>query len=84
MSGLVVKLLEITRGQWVYRNLRVYDEVADKLVTKRKEELQLEMEQQVKLGEGGLLLEDMFLADVNLSNLEHSFWQFERPVRQSG
>ena len=72
MTGLIVKLLEITHGQWIYRNLRVHDEVAGELVTKRKEELQLEIERQMELGEDGLLPEDMFLADVNLSSLEQS------------
>ena len=72
MAGLIVKLLEITHGQWIYRNLRVHDEVAGELVSKRKEELQLEIERQMELGEDGLLPEDMFLADVNLSSLEQS------------
>ena len=47
MSGLVVKLLEITHGHYIYRNLRVHDDVAGKLVTERKEELQLEIERQM-------------------------------------
>ena len=72
MTGFIVKLLEITHGQWIYRNLKVHDEVAGELVTKRKEELQLEIERQMELGEDGLLRADMFLADVNLSDLEHS------------
>ena len=41
-------------------------------MTKRKGELQLKIERQMELGEDGLLPEDMFLADVNLSNLEQS------------
>ena len=35
---LVIKLLEITHGQWLYRNVVVHDKTAGDLVTRRKEE----------------------------------------------
>ena len=72
MSGLVVKLIEITHGQWIYRNLQVHDAVTGELVTKKKEELQAEIEKQMELGNAGLLPKNKFLAEVNLQNLENS------------
>ena len=61
-----------THGQWIYRNMMVHDQIAGELITKKKEELQLEIEKQREMGNDGLLPEDKFLAAVNLSNLEHS------------
>src|SRR5210317_2207056 len=72
MSGLIIRLLEVTHGQWIYRNLVVHDKVTGTLITKRKEELQAEIEIQQDLGDQGLLEEDMFLAEVNLEDLESS------------
>ena len=43
---LVIRLLEITHGQWLYRNVMVHDKTAGDLVTRRKEEIQREMEEQ--------------------------------------
>jgi hypothetical protein len=68
--GLVTKLLEVTHSQWLYRNIQVHDKIAGTLVTLRKEELQLEIEQQQELGTAGLLDEDCHLAECNLGDLE--------------
>ncbi len=38
-SGLATRLLEITHGQWVYRNFIVHDLVSGTIATARKEEL---------------------------------------------
>ena len=38
-KGLVVKLMEVTHGQWLYRNVHVHDSIAGALATERKEEL---------------------------------------------
>ena len=46
--------------------------MAGELVTKRKEELQMEIEKQREMSKDNLLPEDKFLAEVNLSSLEHS------------
>ena len=62
---LVIRLLEITHGQWLYRN------VMD-LVTRRKEEIRREMEEQLVLGEEGLDEEDAFLLEINLDELDSS------------
>jgi hypothetical protein len=51
---LVIRLLEITHGQWLYRNVIVHDRTAGDLATKRKEEIRCALEDQLELGEGGL------------------------------
>ncbi len=70
--GLVTKLLEVTHGQWLYRNIQVHDKIAGTLVTLQKEELQLEIEQQQELGMVGLLDEDYHFAECSLRDLEGS------------
>ena len=72
ISELIVKLLEITHGQWIYRNLVVYDNITGLLHTHRMDELQIEIEKQQEIGAEGLLKEDPFLAEVNLEDLETS------------
>merc|ERR1712086_1023828 len=45
-KGLVMKLLEITHEQWLYRN-QVHDAISGLKAMERKEELQREIEHQV-------------------------------------
>ena len=71
-SGLVIKLLEVTHGQWLYRNVVVHDATAGTLVTQRKEEIQREIEDQQALGAQDLQEEDHYLLEVNLEDLETS------------
>jgi hypothetical protein len=51
---------------------QVHDRTQSTLATLQKEELQKEIEAQQKMGYGGLLEEDQYLAEVNLENLETS------------
>ena len=69
-TGLVIKLLEITHGQWLYRNIQVHDKVSGTLATLRKEEIQMEIEEQQALGSEGLMEEDCHLGECNLGDLE--------------
>ena len=69
-AGLVTRLLEITHGQWIYRNFVVHDHVSGTLATASKEQLMVEIEEQQELGDDGLLEEDKYLAEVNLDSLE--------------
>ncbi len=69
-SGLITWLLEITHGQWLYRNFMVRNPVSGTIATGKKEELLLEIECQCDLGNAGLLDEDKYLAEVNLGDLE--------------
>ena len=50
MTALIIKLLEITHGQWLYRNVMVHDSTTGTLITKRNEDIQLEIESQEELG----------------------------------
>ena len=68
--GLITKLLEITHGQWLYRNVHVHDKVTGTLATKRKEELKDAILDQLYIGEEGLAEEDKYLLEINLGDLE--------------
>ncbi len=70
--GLVTKLLEMTHGQWFYRNIQAHDKISGTLVMLRKEELQLEIKWQQELGTAGLLDKDCHLTECNLVDLEDS------------
>jgi hypothetical protein len=69
-TSLVIKLLEITHGQWLYRCVQVQDELAGTKATKRKEELQQEIERQLEMGGDNLREEDQYLCEINLGDLE--------------
>ena len=69
---LVIKLLEITHGQWLYRNVVVHDKTAGEIVSRRKEEIREALEEQLELGEAGLAEEDRFLLEINLDELDNS------------
>jgi hypothetical protein len=70
--GVIIKLLETTHGQWLYRCIQVHNRAQGTQATLRKEELQKEIEAQQDLGYDGLLEEDQYLAEVNLDDLESS------------
>jgi len=67
---LVIRLLEITHGQWLYRNVQVHDNVAGIVATERKEKLQEAIEMQILQGGDGLEEEDRYLLDIRLDDLE--------------
>jgi hypothetical protein len=69
---VVVKFLEATHGQWLYRCIQVHDRTQGTLATLQKEELQKEIEAQQEMGYSSLLKEDQYLAEVNLEDLETS------------
>jgi hypothetical protein len=69
---LVVRLLEVTHGQWIYRNIKVHDEHQGTIRTGEKEALQREIEEELRLGFEGFLDMDRSLADVTLEDLERS------------
>jgi len=66
---LVIRLLEITHGQWLYRNVMVHDRTAGDIVTKCKEEIRKALEGHLELGEDGLEDDDKFLLEINLDDL---------------
>ncbi len=68
---LITKLLEVTHGQWLYCNVQVlHDKEAGTLAKLRKEEIQMEIEEQQALGTADLLDEDCHLRECNLGDLE--------------
>jgi hypothetical protein len=69
---LVIRLLEISHGQWLYRNMVVHDRTAGELVRKHKNEIWKALEDQLELGEEGLEEDDMFLLEINLEHLDAS------------
>ena len=69
---LVVRLLEITHAQWVYRNIQVHDETQGTLRTAQKEQLLQAIEEEMEMGFDGFLDMDRSLASVALEDLEHS------------
>jgi hypothetical protein len=69
---VVLRLLEATHGQWIYRNVQIHDEVAGTRATLRKEEIQWEIKEQMELGPTGLLAEDQWMLEVNLGDMESS------------
>ena len=68
-TGVVVKLLEVTHGQWLYRNVQVHDSITGTEATLRKEELQQLIEEQIELGGEGLEENDKYLLEINLDDL---------------
>ena len=83
MKGLVVKLLEVTHGQWLYRNIQVHDQVAGALASRKKEELRAAIEEVIGGKEEDLAEEDKWLLEVNLGDLavtsgeEEEYWMLE-------
>ena len=69
-KGLATNLLEATHGQWLYRNMLVYDTVSGLKAAERKEELQREIEDQIELGGAGLDKQYRYLLEINLEDLE--------------
>ncbi len=52
---LVIWPLEVTHGQWIYRNIQVHDETQGTLRTREKDLLQWEIEVEIELGFEGFL-----------------------------
>jgi hypothetical protein len=69
-QGLIIKLLEATHSQWLYRCMQIHDRVSGTWATACKEEIQLAIEAQQEMGTENLLEEDQYLAEVNLKDLE--------------
>jgi hypothetical protein len=77
-TRLIIKLLEVVHGQWLYRCVQTHDKIRGTLATASKEELQREIEVQMEKGWSELLEEDQYLAEVNLEDLENSSGESQR------
>jgi hypothetical protein len=71
-AGLVMKLLEVTHGQWLYRNVHVHDIFTGERARMQKEEIWKELEYQIALGGEELEEEDQYLLEINLEDLDSS------------
>ena len=71
-TGVVIKLLEVAHGQWLYCCIQVHDKVQGTRAMQRKEELQQEIEAELDLDFDGWLEEDQYLAEMDLGNLEYT------------
>jgi hypothetical protein len=74
---LILKLLEATHKQWIYRNIQIHDTVAGTHATLRKESIQREIEEQIERGKTGLLEEDPWMMEVNLGDMENTLGEQE-------
>ena len=77
-SGLILKLMEATHGQWLYQKVQIHDKVAGSQATLRKEAIQREIEEQLEKGGDGLLEEDQWMMEVNLGDLENTLGEQEQ------
>ena len=79
---LVIKLLECTHGQWLYRNVVVHDRKSGMVMVARKSELRGEILRQLEMGGETLREEDQYLLEINLGDMETgSFRQQEYWLR---
>jgi hypothetical protein len=69
-TGLILKLLEITHGQWLHHNVQVHDAFVGTRTTLWNEQLQHKIEHQMELGVMGLLQEDKYLMEINFEDME--------------
>ena len=69
---MITKFLEVTQGQWLYRNVHVHDSISGKTATLHKEEIQTEIEKQQELGTDSLEEGDKYLMEINLEDLENT------------
>ena len=68
-KGVVVKLLETTHGQWLYRNVHVHDAITGTHAVRRKEAIRREVQMQLDMGGEGMEEEDKYLLEINLEDL---------------
>ena len=69
-KGIIVHIIEITHVQWLYQNVHVHDTVTGLHETRRKEELQKEIEYQIQIGGEELAEDDKYLLNINLEDME--------------
>jgi hypothetical protein len=72
VSQLIIHLLEITHGIWIYRNLLVHDDTTGILTTQCREHLLEEIEHQLQQGSAGLREEDQWMLEVDLGDFTNS------------
>ena len=74
--------MEVTHGQWLVRNFLIHDNVSGMLALERREDLQIAIEEQQKMGLDGLSEEDRYLMEINLDDLETTSGEYQAVNRQ--
>jgi hypothetical protein len=72
IQRLIIKLLEVTHGIWIYRNITMHDATSGMIVSKGKEQLLQEIETQIEQGGEGLKERDQWMLEVHLGDIEDS------------
>ena len=70
VQELTQKLLEISYGLWIYRNLLVHNSVSGLFACECMERLIEAIDEQLVMGEDGLQEEDKWLLEVQLGDLD--------------
>ena len=66
---LITKLLKVTHGKWIYRNVHVHDSISGTTATLCKEEIHMDIEKQQELDADSLEEGDKYLMEINLEDL---------------
>ncbi len=67
-SELSIKLLEVTHGQWLYRNVIIHDKNCGTIRSQQKEEILQEIGAQLAR-EDELSEEDQYLLEINVGDI---------------
>ncbi len=68
-TGLIVQLLRVTHGQWIYRCILVHDCTTGTLINQHKAKLLEEITKQLLMGAELLMEDDKFLLECNLLDI---------------
>ena len=70
--ALVIKLLEYTHGQWLYRNAHVHDSVSGTLANQKKEKLRQKIIEYLDTAEDEMAEDDKYLLDIDIGKLDET------------
>ena len=69
-KGLIVFMIEVTHGQWPYRNVHVHANVTGLHETRRREEFQKKIEDKIQMGGEEMVEDDKYLLEINLEDMD--------------
>ncbi len=68
-TGLIMQLLQVTHGQWIYRCILVHDCTTGTIINQHKAKLLEEITKQLSMGAELLMEDDKFLLECNLLDI---------------
>ena len=71
-KALVIKLLECTHGQWLYRNVHIHDAVSGTLANQKKEKLRQKITEYIDTAKDEIAEEDKYLLDIDIDELDET------------